>query len=113
MLQCSREEHQAMVEAAESNEFQCGKEAREGKHVREQTIDVGCQLQIDVCVAIGFGEESADAIGLSIAPNVNADIGPCADNDANIDIRPELTKVVVLQSNQRLAFVDHHVDNED
>ena len=62
MLQCSREEHQAMVETAQSNEFQRGKEARESKHVREQIIDVG--------VAISFGEQVTDAIGLSIAPEV-------------------------------------------
>ena len=61
---------------------------------------------------MGFRKEITDTIQLVVTPHVDAHVGPRADDDAHVDVRPELTEIRSLQSDQRLHFHHHHVHDE-
>ena len=111
MLKRLEEEHQALIEASETDELECGQETAQSEETSEQIGDIHGQLQVDIGVAIGLCEEITDTIGLTIAPHVDAHIGPRTHDDRHVDVRPQLTEIVSLQPNQRLHFDHHHVDN--
>ena len=97
MLKSLHEKHQARIETSKTNELDRGEEASECEQTGEQLADIGCQLQIDVNVAIALHEQTTDSIQLAITPNEDAHIGPRTDDDAHVDVRPELTEIVSLE----------------
>ena len=56
MLKSLHEKHQARIETSKTNELDRGEEASECEQTGEQLADIGCQLQIDVNVAIALHE---------------------------------------------------------
>ena len=112
VLKGLNEEHQPMVEPTQTNELERGEETGERQEINEDVAHIHHELQIDERVTIGLGELITDVIQFSTAPYVNAQTGPRTNDDSDVDVRPELTEVLTLQSDQRLCLDEHHVDDE-
>ena len=107
------EERQAPIESTEPNEFQRGEVAAERRQKAEQVGDVNGRLKIDRHVAVRLLKEFADERRLLVAFDAQGNARPRANENSQIDPRPELTEILQLEFEQRDQFADEHVDNEE
>lgn len=84
--QGGREHGHAMVESQQTEEFDRAEEAAEAQQECQRIVDVDGQLQVDVCVAFGRLEQLAHAVAFVKSPDVHAQAGPRAGDDADLGV---------------------------
>jgi hypothetical protein len=111
MNECLSEERQSRMILAQTQTSNTAKKRRESQEREHDIVDGSAQLQIDRSVSVGIAQELTDAFVFMVSPHVHHQISPCTYNQANLHIRPELTKILLFHLDQQSNLDDHEIDD--
>ena len=111
--QGSRQELQTSIVLAQAQQFDRAEEAAERREEGKQIADVDHELKVHVHFAPCVTKGLDDACCLVPAYYVYANTRPRANDNAKLNVRPDLPEVRFLVTYERTNFYEHENDDED